>query len=110
MMSANLSLWMILTVMVLVVTLSTCEGYNLNAPEELDTMERQLRAPFNGMRGKRGPFNLNMYKKVTKFSWKISKISNNVLKHLIFEPLCKMVFHRPIELMIPYVKEVISTG
>ena len=52
---------------VVVVALSTCEGYNLNAPEELETMERQLRAPFNGMRGKRGPFSLNMYKKVTQF-------------------------------------------
>merc|ERR1712018_508404 len=46
-----------------VVTLATCEGYNLNEQEELDTFERQLRAPFNGMRGKRGPFSLNMYKK-----------------------------------------------
>merc|ERR1719219_265445 len=61
MMSANLSIWMIVTVVV--VTLSTCEGYNLDAPEELETMDRQLRAPFNGMRGKRGPFSLNIYKK-----------------------------------------------
>merc|ERR1711879_163958 len=64
MLSGNLSIWWILTVMVVVVAaLSTCEGYNLNAPEELETMERQVRAPFNGMRGKRGPFSLNMYKK-----------------------------------------------
>merc|ERR1711874_365300 len=63
MLSVKLSRWIMLTVMVLVVTLATCEGYNLNAPEELDLMERQLRAPFNGMRGKRGPFSLNMYKK-----------------------------------------------
>lgn len=62
---AKLSLWLMLVV--LVVKLSTCEGYNLNAPEELETMERQLRAPFNGMRGKRGPFSLNMYKKVKQF-------------------------------------------
>jgi len=54
---------MILAVVVVLVTLATCEGYNLNTPEELETMERQLRAPFNGMRGKRGPFSLNMYKK-----------------------------------------------
>ena len=67
---------MVVAVMVVVVTLSTCKGYNLNAPEELDTMERQLRAPFNGMRGKRGPFSLNMYKKVTKFAGQISNISN----------------------------------
>ena len=58
---------MILVVLVVVVSLATCEGYNLDAPEELETMDRQLRAPFNGMRGKRGPFSLNMYKKVTKF-------------------------------------------
>ena len=56
-----------LVVLVVVVSLATCEGYNLDAPEELETMDRQLRAPFNGMRGKRGPFSLNMYKKVTKF-------------------------------------------
>ena len=66
MLSVKLSRWIMLTVMVLVVTLAACEGYNLNAPEELDLMERQLRAPFNGMRGKRGPFSLNMYKKVTE--------------------------------------------
>ena len=66
MMSGKLSRWMMLTVMVVVVTLATCEGYNLNDPEELDTFERQLRAPFNGMRGKRGPVSLNMYKKVTE--------------------------------------------
>ena len=51
---------------VVLAALSTCEGYNLNAPEELETMERQVRAPFNGMRGKRGPFSLNMYKKVNR--------------------------------------------
>ena len=58
---------MMLVVLVVVASLATCEGYNLDAPEELETMDRQLRAPFNGMRGKRGPFSLNMYKKVTKF-------------------------------------------
>ena len=57
MLSAKLAAWITLTV-VLAVVLTPCEGS--------DTFDRQMRAPFNGMRGKRFPLNLNMYRKVAR--------------------------------------------
>jgi len=59
MLSAKLAAWITLTV-VLVVVLTPCEGS--------DTFDRQMRAPFNGMRGKRFPLNLNMYRKRAPFN------------------------------------------
>merc|ERR1711884_432512 len=63
MVSAKLTILMTL-VMMLVIALRRCEGYSPQPSEDTEGLERQARAPFNGMRGKRLPLSLNMYKKL----------------------------------------------
>ena len=55
---------MTLIIMLVAVQLRRCEGYIPDPSEDADGLERHVRAPFNGMRGKRLPISLNMYKKV----------------------------------------------
>ena len=65
MVSAKLTILMTLVTM-LVIVLRRCEGYSPQPSEDIEGLERQARAPFNGMRGKRLPLSLNMYKKVIR--------------------------------------------
>ena len=63
---AKQAIWMALMIM-MAGALKSSEGYSVpDTPEDNQGLEREVRAPFNGMRGKRfpDPISLNMYKKV----------------------------------------------